>query len=120
MTEQEWLGNNQLSLDIWHKEASQFITIKSEEERIQKANLSLEIDDEFMECVRKYYDTGEIIKKNITRDYEGNKVTYEVVPIELYKLMIQISRMIYEPLLRITEDYKIENCNPCGKNACLK
>lgn len=121
-----------MSLDIWHKEASQFITIKSEEGRIQKANLSLEIDDEFMECVRKYYDTGEIIKKNITRDYEGNKVTYEVVPIELYKLMIQTAYDWAEPgciftnrfrnynLMEFCDDYKIENCNPCGKNACLK
>ena len=33
-----------MTLDIWHKEAEDFIKIKSEEGRIQKANLSLEID----------------------------------------------------------------------------
>lgn len=121
-----------MSLDIWHKEAPDFITIKTEEGRIEKANLSLEIDDEFMECVKKYYDTGEVVKKNITRDYEGNKVTYEVVPIELYKLMIQTAYDWAEPgciftnrfrnynLMEFCDDYKIENCNPCGKNACLK
>ena len=34
-----------MTLDAWHKEAREFITIKSEEGKIQKANLSLEIDD---------------------------------------------------------------------------
>lgn len=121
-----------MSLDIWHKEASQFITIKSEEGRIQKANLSLEIDDEFMECVRKYYDTGEIVKKTITRDYEGNVVTYEVTPIELYKLMIKTAYNWAEPgciftnrfrnynLMEFCDDYNIENCNPCGEQPLPK
>lgn len=121
-----------MSLDIWHKEATDFITIKTEEGRIEKANLSLEIDDEFMECVKKYYDTGEVVKKNITRDYEGNKVTYEVVPIELYKLMIQTAYDWAEPgclftnrfrnynLMEFCDDYKIENCNPCGEQPLPK
>ena len=65
-----------IGLDIWHKEAEDFIKIKSEEGRSQKANLSLEIDDEFMDCVKKYYDTGEIITKHIVRDYDGNKIDF--------------------------------------------
>lgn len=121
-----------MSLDIWHKEAAQFITIKSEEGRIQKANLSLEIDDEFMECVKKYYETGEIVKKEITRDYEGNKVTYEVVPIELYKLMMKTAYDWAEPgcifvnpfrnfnLMEFCDDYNIECCNPCGEQPLAK
>ena len=120
-----------MSLDIWHKEASQFITIKSEEGRIQKANLSLEIDDEFMKCVKKYYDTGEVIKKEIIREYEGNRVTYEVVPIELYKLMMKTAYDWAEPgcifcdpfrnynMMEYCDDYQVQTCNPCGKNACL-
>lgn len=121
-----------MSLDIWHKEAAQFITIKSEEGRIQKANLSLEIDDEFMECIKKYYDTGEIVKKEIIRDYEGNKVTYEVVPIELYKLMMKTAYDWAEPgcifvnpfrnfnLMEFCDDYNIECCNPCGEQPLAK
>ena len=50
-----------MSIDIWHKEAPQFITIKSEEGRIQKANLSLEIDDEFMECVKDYNGLDRVV-----------------------------------------------------------
>jgi len=116
-----------MTLDIWHKEAEDFIKIKSEEGRIQKANLSLEIDDEFMECVKKYYDTGEVVKKIISRDYNGNKVEYEVVPIELYKLMMEKAYDWAEPgciytnrfrnynMMQHIEDYAIETCNPCGK-----
>lgn len=114
-----------MTLDIWHKEAEDFIKIKSEEGRIQKANLSLEIDDEFMECVKKYYETGEVITKTITRSYEGNEVTYEVTPIKLYKLMMEKAYDWAEPgclftnrfrnynLMEYCDDYQIISCNPC-------
>lgn len=116
-----------IGLDIWHKEAEDFIKIKSEEGRIQKANLSLEIDDEFMECVKKYYETGEVITKHIIRDYSGNKVEYDVTPINLYKLMMEKAYDWAEPgciftnkfrnynLMEYRDDYQIEICNPCGE-----
>lgn len=114
-----------MTLDIWHKEAKNFITIKSEENKIQKANLSLEIDDEFMECVKKYYKTGEVIKKLIKKNYNGNIVEYEVVPIDLYKLMMEKAYNWAEPgclfinrfrnynLMEFHDGYEIETCNPC-------
>lgn len=116
-----------IGLDIWHKEAEDFIKIKSEEGRIQKANLSLEIDDEFMECVKKYYETGEIITKHIKKDYNGNIVEYDVVPVNLYKLMMSKAYDWAEPgciftnkfrnynLMEYCPDYTIEICNPCGE-----
>ena len=116
-----------IGLDIWHKEAEDFIKIKSEEGRIQKANLSLEIDDEFMECVEKYYKTGEVITKHIIKDYDGNTVEYDVTPIKLYKLMMEKAYDWAEPgciftnrfrnynLMEFCDDYNIEICNPCGE-----
>lgn len=116
-----------IGLDIWHKEAEDFIKIKSEEGRIQKANLSLEIDDEFMDCVKKYYNTGEVITKHIVRDYDGNKIEYDVTPINLYKLMMEKAYDWGEPgciftnrfrnynLMEFCDDYNIEICNPCGE-----
>lgn len=116
-----------IGLDIWHKEAEDFIKIKSEEGRIQKANLSLEIDDEFMKCVKRYYETGEIITKHINKDYNGNIVEYDVVPINLYKLMMSKAYDWAEPgciftnrfrnynLMEFCSDYTIEICNPCGE-----
>ena len=114
-----------MTLDAWHKESEDFIKIKSEQGRIQKANLSLEIDDEFMECVKKYYDTGEIITKHISRDYEGNRIEYDITPIKLYKLMMEKAWDWAEPgciftnrfrnynLMEFCDDYNIESCNPC-------
>ena len=46
-------GALMLSIDARHKEAIDFIHIKSMEGSIEKANLSLEIDDEFMRAVDK-------------------------------------------------------------------
>ena len=114
-----------MSLDAWHKEAKDFITIKSQSGRIQKANLSLEIDDEFMEDVRTYYQTGEKVVKTIKRTYgSGNTIEYEVCPIELYKLMMQAAYDWAEPgciftdrfrnynMMQYSDDYNIETCNP--------
>lgn len=116
-----------MGLDIWHKEAEDFIKIKSEEGRIQKANLSLEIDDEFMKCVAAYYETGEVITRHIVRNYSGNKVEYDITPIHLYKLMMEKAYDWAEPgciftnrfrnynLMEFCPDYSIEICNPCGE-----
>lgn len=120
-----------MTLDVWHKEAEDFIKIKSEEGRIQKANLSLEIDDKFMELVDEFYKTGKKLYMTISRDYNGNKVEYEVCPIDLYKLMMEKAYDWAEPgciytnrfrnynLMEFDTDYNIESCNPCGKFACL-
>lgn len=122
-----------ITLDAWHKEAPTFITIKTQEGKIQKANLSLEIDDEFMEDVKKYYETGEVVKKTITREYDGGSVTYEVTPIELYKLMMKSAYDWGEPgviftnrfrnynIMETDPEYQIETCNPCfgGKEKLL-
>lgn len=121
-----------MTLDAWHKEAESFIRIKSEDGKIQKANLSLEVDDEFMECVREYYKTGKVIKKTIKKDYDGNIVEYEVTPIELYKLMMEKAYDWAEPgiiytnrfrnynMMEYCDDYMIESCNPCGEQPLPK
>lgn len=121
-----------MSLDAWHKEAEDFIKIKSEEGRIQKANLSLEIDNEFMECVSAFYKTGKVITKTIKREYDGGSIEYEVTPINLYKLMMQKAYDWGEPgclfvnalrnynLMQYCDDYQIETVNPCGEQPLPK
>lgn len=120
-----------MALDIWHKEAPEFIKIKSEQGRIEKANLSLEIDNTFMQSVEKYYETGEIDSFTIHKEYNGNEIEYEVTPIELYKLMMEKAWEWGEPgclfvdrfrkynLMEFDDEYEIEVCNPCGK-VCRK
>lgn len=114
-----------VSLDIRHKQAEEFITIKTEENTIDKANLSLEIDDEFMQAVETYYKTGEVITLHEKREYSGHVVEYDVVPIKLYKLMMQCAYDWAEPgciftnqfrnfnLMEFDDEYQVETCNPC-------
>lgn len=121
-----------MSLDIWHKEAEEFIKIKSEEGRIQKANLSLEIDDDFMSVVENYYRTGERKIIDVEKEYEGNKIRYEVDPVGLYKLMMEKAWDWGEPgciftnrfrnynLMEYVDSYSIETCNPCGEQPLAK
>lgn len=128
-------GALMISLDIRHKEAEEFITIKSELGKIEKANLSLEIDDEFMEAVEAYYKYGTEVVLHEKREYSGHEIEYDIIPIKLYKLMIQMAYDWGEPgclfvkemreynLMQYIDEYKIETTNPCGeqplsKNSC--
>ena len=125
-------GALMMSIDIRHKEAPTFITIKTNEDKITKANLSLEIDDKFMEAVKKYYGSGEIVVLHESREYNGHIVEYDVTPIELYKLMIKTVYDWGEPgciftnrfrnynLMEFDNDYEIATCNPCGEQPLPK
>lgn len=120
-------GALMMSIDVWHPEASKFITIKSDLNKINKANLSLEIDDEFMRCV----------KENITHvdrvfKYEGGQLEYTVNPVELFNLICQQAWDYAEPgilytnmlrnynLLEYDPEYVIETTNPCGEQPLCK
>ena len=121
-----------MSLDIWHKEAAKFITIKSDLKKINNANLSLEIDDAFMEDIEAYYLAGETRKRVITQHYTGQDITYEVVPIELYKLLCKYTLKYAEPgilyvnrmrnynMMQFHSEYRIETCNPCSEQPLPK
>ena len=55
-------GALMMSLDVEHPQIKDFITIKSDHNKINNANLSVEINDRFMIAVKKFYDTEEIVK----------------------------------------------------------
>lgn len=125
-------GALMISLDIMHKEAETFIKIKSNDDKITKANLSLEIGDEFMQAVDKYYTDGTIVTLHESRNYNGHVVEYDVIPIELYKMMMEMVYDWGEPGCLFTErlrnynlmefdgDYQIETTNPCGEQPLPK
>ncbi len=116
-----------ISLDVWHKEAETFITIKDDINSITKANLSLEIDDEFMKCADTYL-TNRVIERN----YDSGKIEYEVNPTDIYDLIIKQAWKSGEPgvlftnrfrnynLMEFVDEYVIETCNPCGEQPLLK
>ena len=119
-------GALMISIDARHKEAETFIRIKSQEGIIEKANLSLEIDDEFMNAVEKYYTTGEVIVLHEKRNYSGHVIEYDVTPIKIFKALVDncydwadpaalfVNRFRNYNLMQYDNDYQIETCNPCG------
>lgn len=125
-------GALMLSIDARHKEAETFIKIKSKEGEIEKANLSLELDDEFMRAVEKYYDTGEVVVLHEKRNYSGHEIEYDVTPIEIFKMLVDNCYDWADPaclftnkfrnynLMQFDEDYEIETCNPCGEQPLPK
>ena len=121
-----------ISLDAWHAEAMNFITIKSKDGLIEKANLSLEIDNEFMECIDKYYQTGEVVTIHKKQNYSGHIVEWDVTPIEVFKALVHNNYDWGDPgcifvdkfrnynLMECCDDYQIETCNPCGEQPLKK
>ena len=118
-------GALMISLDATHKEVMDFINIKTDVDAITKANLSLEIDDKFMEAVKKYYENGEKVVLHISKDYSGHKVEYDITPIDVYKRMMEVVWDYGEPgcifterfrnynFLEFDDKYRVETCNPC-------
>ena len=121
-----------ISLDAWHKEAPTFVTIKSELGMIEKANISLEIDDEFMQAVQTYYETGEEVTIIKHQNYSGHEISYEVTPIKIFKSFIHnnydwgdpgclfVDRFRNYNIMQYDDDYCIETCNPCGEQPLPK
>ena len=128
-------GALMMSLDIWHKEAESFIKIKSDLNKINKANLSLEIDDNFMRFIRGYYN-GDISEDRVVTIHKilknGEPIEYEVKPVKLYKLLCEHACKYAEPGVLFTDrlrnynlmeyvlDFQIETTNPCGEQPLPK
>ena len=120
-------GALMMSLDVEHPQIKDFITIKSDHNKINNANLSVEINDRFMIAVKKFYDTGEIVKYKIKSKYKGYDKEIEICPIEIYKLIMHHVWKDAEPgvmfmeefsnynLMEKVPDYKIFTSNPCGE-----
>ena len=117
-----------MSIDIWHKEAPTFISIKRDLNRINKANLSVEIDDSFM----SYIATHRTDPVHVSRTYEGKEVEYDVDVQNLYNLICESALKSAEPgiiftnrfrnynLMEFVDEYQVETCNPCGEQPLCK
>lgn len=120
-------GALMMSIDVWHPEAEKFITIKSDLNKINKANLSLEIDDEFMYCVENNITSVDKVFK-----YEGEEYKYNINPVKLFEIICQQAWNYAEPgilytnrlrnynMLEFDDEYNIETTNPCGEQPLCK
>lgn len=99
-----------MSLDINHPEAETFMTIKSDLNKINKANLSMEIDDDFMNRV-------------ISGDQEANRL-FNILCTQACKYaepgVIYTNRFRNYNLMEFVDSYQIETCNPCGEQPLAK
>lgn len=99
-----------MSLDINHPEAETFMTIKSDLKKINKANLSMEIDSEFMEKV-------------ISGDENANHL-FNILSEQACKYaepgVIFTNRFRNYNLMEFVDEYQIETCNPCGEQPLKK
>ncbi len=115
-----------MSCDIWHKDIEDFITIKAREGKIEKANLSVEIDDDFMNDV-----INGVTSRIIKRSYGGEEIEYEVNPTKIFNLVCEYAKNHAEPGILFTkrlrnynimekcDNYEIETTNPCKSKPCM-
>lgn len=126
-------GALMMSLSVNHPQIIDFISIKSDHNRINNANLSVEIDDRFMQAVREYYRTGSIVSYTVKNTFKGgNPNGYKITPIEIYKLIMYHAWKDGEPgvmfmdnfshynLMEFVPDYQIFTSNPCGEQPLPK
>jgi ribonucleoside-diphosphate reductase alpha chain len=120
-------GALMMSIDVSHPEAERFITIKSDLNKINKANLSLEIPDGFMEDV-----INGITERELTFYYNSGEYKYIINPTKLFETICQQAWNYAEPgilytnrlrnynMLEFDDEYNIETTNPCGEQPLPK
>ena len=112
-----------MSLDCWHPEIETFIKIKEDPNAINKANLSVEIDDEFMchleDCYIKENDKDEL---NPVEKFICN--TFNTICESAWKSaepgILFTDRLRSYNLMEFVEEYQIETTNPCGEQPLPK
>lgn len=99
-----------MSLDINHPEAETFMTIKSDLKKINKANLSMEIDNSFM--------------WDLVSGGEDAKRKFNILCEQACKYaepgVIYTNRFRNYNLMEFVDEYQIETCNPCGEQPLPK
>lgn len=113
-------GALMMSIDAWHPEAETFIKIKEDLNKINKANLSVEINDRFMRCI----NDEEAVSSRLT-DIDDER-TIKVNPKHIFNTICESAWKSAEPgilfverlrnynLMEFVDDYQIETTNPCG------
>jgi len=116
-------GALMLSMDINHPDVSEFIKVKSDLNKIKKANISVRVNDKFMEAVEdnKTYKTQFIVRDT------GETIENEVNPKELFKELAYQNWNYAEPgvlfwdnisnwnLLSEDHEFEYDGVNPCAE-----
>ena len=121
-----------MALDITHKDAMDFITIKSDLNKINNANLSLEIGDDFMQAVKRCMDNGGTEMMHCVKTYGGETIEYDIDVMKLYNTLCEHALKYAEPgilytnrlfnynLMQNDDEYEILSTNACSEQPLVK
>ena len=110
-----------LSMDCTHPDIEEFISIKNDLVRVTKANISVKVNNEFMEAVKNDSDW----KLYFTTEH-GDYLEKTVKAKELFKTLCKNNWDFAEPgilfwdkiskwnLLSEDENFEYAGCNPCA------
>ncbi len=116
-------GALMISLDCSHPDIEEFIDIKTDLDRVTKANISVRIHDDFMDAVRN----GETYTLRFNREATGETIEKEVDARYLFNKLAKNNWDFAEPgalfwdrisgwnLLSESEDFEYAGVNPCAE-----
>ena len=116
-------GALMLSIDCHHPDLEEFIGIKSDLDRVTKANISVRITDDFMEAVKNH----EEFTLSFTREETGETIEKTVDAYEMFKKFSEMNWDYAEPgmlfwdrisnynLLSEDEEFSYAGTNPCAE-----
>jgi len=116
-------GALMLSIDVKHPDIEDFIKIKSDLNKVQKANISIRVTDEFMEAVRdnKFFNLEFVVEDT------GEKIEKVVKARQLFKELARQNWNYAEPgmlfwdnisnwnLLSEDDEFEYAGTNPCAE-----
>lgn len=116
-------GALMLSLSCEHPDLEEFIGIKSDLDKITKANISIRITDEFMYAV----ENREMFKLHFSRPETGEEITKEVNAYDLFRRICEMNNDYAEPgmlfwdriesysILSNDGEFQYAGVNPCAE-----
>lgn len=116
-------GALMMSIDVWHPEVETFIKIKEDLNKINKANLSIEIDDSFMEAVTDCF--AFMVPVRMKEDpSKYAKGIFDTICESAWKSaepgILFVDKLRNYNLMEFVDDYQIETTNPCGEQPLPK
>lgn len=116
-------GALMISIDCSHPDVEEFISLKTDLEKVTKANISVRLREDFMEAVKKNEEYLLHYKRQVT----GEVVERRVNARELFRRIAETNWDYAEPgalfwdrisgwnLLSNTEDFEYAGVNPCAE-----
>lgn len=116
-------GALMISIDCAHPDVEQFVNLKTDLDKVTKANISVRLSRDFMEAVQK----NESFLLHYTREATGEVIESEVDARELFHRIAQVNWDCAEPgalfwdrikewnLLANTKEFVYAGVNPCAE-----